>query len=228
MTSLHARRSNQSGAALFYILIAVALLGMLSFTMTRQAGQEGGLVGQMSGEKARLLAGDIMNHVTVLRSSIQQMHAIGAADLGDISFLLPTDPAFDTEPPANSDKVFHPAGGGAPSFDDGGAPFYDGQGTTGWVFQTATNVEWTPTTATDLIASFINVHPDICAEINQRINGSAAIPVAAGLADWADYLEEGATDDTLDATVCPACDGQVSLCLSNGTTNIFYNVVAQH
>lgn len=220
-------RHKEAGAALFYILIAVALLGMLSFTMTRQAGQEGGLVGQMSSDKARILSGDIMNHVTVMRSSLQQMIAIGAADIGDISFILPTDANFDTTPPANTDKVFHPAGGGVPMFTDGGAPYYDGQGTTGWVFQTATNVAWTETPATDLIVSFVNLHPAICAEINSRINGSDTIPTAAGLSAWADYLEEGGTDNTLDSTVCPACEGNVSLCVSNGTTNIFYNVVAQ-
>ena len=218
---------NEKGAALFYILIAVALLGMLSFTMTRQAGQEGGLVSQMSSDKAKILAGDIMNHVTVLRSSIQQMNAIAASDFGDMSFILPTDANFDVTPPANTDKVFHPAGGGVPMFTDGGAPYYDGQGTTGWVFQTATNVEWSETTATDLIASFVNIHPTICAEVNKRINGSDTIPSVAGLADWEDYLQEGGTDLALDATVCPACDGVVSLCLSNGTTNIFYNVVGQ-
>lgn len=217
----------QRGAALFYILIAVALLGMLSFTMTRQAGQEGGLSGQMSRDRAKILAGDLMNHVTVLRSSIQQMVAIGAADIGDISFILPTDASFDTTPPNNSDKVFHPAGGGAPVFDGDESAFFDGQGANGWVYQSATNVEWTETSATDLIVSFVNVNSAICAEVNKRINGSDAIPTAAGLSDWADYLQEGATDNDLDAATCPACDGNVSLCVSNGTTNIFYNVVAQ-
>lgn len=221
------RNKGEKGAALFYILIAVALLGMLSFTMTRQAGQEGGLAGQMNEERAKIIAGDIMNHVTVLRSSIQQMVAIAAADLGSISFILPMDANFDVTPPSHSDKVFHPAGGGAPVFDGDEGDYFDGQGTTGWVYQTATNVEWSETSATDLIVSFVNLHPNICAQINKRTQGSDAIPVAAGLADWEDYFEEGATDATLDATACPACDGKISLCVSNGTTNIFYNVVAQ-
>ena len=217
----------QHGGALFYILIAVALLGALTFTITRQGAQEGGLPGQMTDERARILSGDIMNHVTTMRSALQQMVTFAVVDLANVSFVRPSEADFETTPPANGDKLFHPAGGGVPEFTTGTEAYFDTTtGSTGWVYQAGTNVAWSETGASDLIASFVDLHPLICAAVNQRINGSTDIPSAPGLT-WEDIFQNGATDTDFTATACPACEGRISLCINNGTRNIFYNVIAQ-
>jgi hypothetical protein len=104
-------RATERGNVLFYILIAVALLGTLSYAVT-QSGR--GNISQVSNEKARLLATEIIDYANAMTSAVSQLRLRGVTD---------TSLCFDDPGWGNADydhagcsldenKVFHVSGGG--------------------------------------------------------------------------------------------------------------------
>jgi hypothetical protein len=70
-------RNNQSGNVLFIVLIAVALLASLSFAVSR-GGR--GNVDALSGERARLLATDIIEYSNLIGNAVAQIRLRGFPD----------------------------------------------------------------------------------------------------------------------------------------------------
>lgn len=207
---------NCKGNALIYILIAVALLAALTYTLSRSGG--GQQANQLDSSRIKLLASDLINHATSSEMTVAQMQQWGA-NLDDIRSDLP-----GTVPYASNTnmQLHHPAGGGLTVFEND-VDYFDANGTTGWALQGNVNVDWSPSTATDLIYTFINVRDDVCAQINARFLDSEAIPVST--VDFANTFIENATDDPFIAAECSDCVGIKSMCISDGTTNAFYNII---
>ena len=74
--------SSESGNVLFYILIAVALLAALSYTVAQSTR---GNVGQLSAERARLYATEIIENANVMSSAVSQLRLRGV-DLDELCF----------------------------------------------------------------------------------------------------------------------------------------------
>jgi hypothetical protein len=207
---------NQKGNVLMIILLAVALIAALTFAITRDGG--GQQVNQLSAAQASLYADRLISHATSARMTIDQMNQWGT-DYDEMLFDTPTDSGYASD---TGRQVYHPSGGGLSVFkvqDD----YFDGNGTTGWEFQRNVNVGWSGSGATDLIYSFINVNDAICAAINKKMIKDDTVPTAT--VDFVETFTESTTDSPFIAGECADCEDRMSLCITDGTTNAFYNIL---
>ncbi len=161
-----------AGNALFYVLLGVVLFAALSFIITRQTGNDG-LTEQLAADKADIIASQMINHATSVKYAVEQMLANGST-IDQIDFVRPGAAGYDTPP--HQHKIFHPSGGGMNTMVMKPEHYHYAGGTTGWYHMQGRNVEWTPTTQTDLMYVFTNINHVVCAAINKKITGSDAIP----------------------------------------------------
>ena len=101
--------SKESGNVLFFILIAVGLLAALSFVVAQ--GNRGG-ADVLGAERARLLAGEIIEFSTAVGHATSQVRLRGyLAD--EVSFEAPGAALYaNTNCSSDDCKVFHISGGG--------------------------------------------------------------------------------------------------------------------
>jgi hypothetical protein len=101
----------QRGNVLFYILIAIALLAALTYAVAQSSR---GNVSQLSAEKGRLLATEIIEYSNIMASAVAQLKLRGVKE---------SELCFDDAGWGNNDydhagcadslhKIFHPQGGG--------------------------------------------------------------------------------------------------------------------
>ncbi len=103
--------ASQAGNVIFYILIAVTLLAALSFAVS-QSGR--GSVSQLSEEKARLYATEIIEFGNTMASGVAQLRLRGVA-LSDVCFDHARWGASDYNHAGctdNTHRLFHPDGAG--------------------------------------------------------------------------------------------------------------------
>lgn len=210
---------------MIYVLLAIALLGFLTVTMSRQANQSDGQ--DLDDEMAELYANELIEYVASAQQAIDMMIATGS-EIDDLNFVNPTSTGFDTAPHIH--KVFHPQGGGLNYTQPSIPPFenVNSDNDHGWYFINSINIEWTPTTANDIILSAYEIEKSVCSEINKKITGSSTIPIYTGVgANPQDHFVLG-TDD-FDSTHCAECDGYPTMCMLNTieTKCICYSIIAE-
>jgi hypothetical protein len=220
----------QRGNALIYVLIAIALFAGLSFILSRQG--DNSETSSLAGEKAEMYATQLISFTAQTRQVIEQMMFSGS-QIDDLDFMPPTDAAFETPP--NIHKVYHPQGGGLSLKPL--PPEVIAQSSAsppaGWYLGRFNNVEWTATAGTDVILAAYQISQPVCAALNQKINGSSAIPsvtVALKLIliddSTAAYGAGVNTDLTTDAMdICPDCDHVSALCVEQGGMYAFYTLI---
>ncbi|MCE7886764.1 MAG: hypothetical protein DYH13_04575 [Alphaproteobacteria bacterium PRO2] len=98
----------ERGNVMFYILIAVALLAALIFAVA-QSGR--GNIQQVSEEKARLYATEIIQSTGTMANGVAQLRLRGVRDT-EISFDNPSVPYPNANCADDTCKLFHPAGAG--------------------------------------------------------------------------------------------------------------------
>ncbi len=221
--------STESGNALIYVLIAIALFAALSFTLGRQTDTSE--AGTVSDEKAELYATQLISYAAQARSSVDQMLFTAASDIDDLNFIAPTDAAFDTAP--NIHKVHHPQGGG---LNPGTIPAEIVTQVTadpepGWYLGRFNNVEWTASASDEVILVAYQINEKVCGLINKKINGLITIPTMT------DSLRNTLIDGTLHGgtnvelttdggDICPDCENMGSLCVQEGGIFGFYTIIA--
>ena len=222
-------RLYQSGNAMIYVLIALALFGALTLTLSEQNDQADS--DDLNQELVELYAGNLIEYAASAQNVIDQMIITGST-IDNIDFINPSSAGFNTAP--NIHKVYHPAGGGLNyKGDDYLDEYWEAATERGWQHMTGQNVEWTSTTATDIMFSFMDLDQAICESINETLTGSTAIPALDTGVDLDNIFNvtDAAAAEDFDAVDCatPAeCDGYPSLCVSDdGAANfVFYNIVA--
>lgn len=241
---LNSSRNNESGNILVYVLIVVALLAALNFTLARNTDTAESNI--LSGEKVGIAAGQILQVSGQIKQVIDMMLYSGSIisdtdplnppDLSHLAldFTTPDDePNYSTPPHVH--KVFHPNGGGGvmPRIPAEAIAQTSTDPVAQWYIGRFNNVEWTDSSAEDVILVAHQIAQPVCAAIDEEITGSSTIPVLAGgktLQDLLIYdgLHTG-TNEGFDAVDCPDCDGWPTLCISNaaGTMFSFYSIVAQ-
>ncbi len=219
---------NEAGNIIFLILIAVALFGALTFTLTKSI-QSGGST-ELDEARIKQYASEILSYASDADSVITQM-GFNGSDISEVDPILPSDVNFE----AGSDihKLFHIDGGGLNYKAAKEPPFLmvSPAPTTqsAWVVSNDTNVEWTSTTADDIILTAFGIEEAVCAKINKIITGSTTIPSLVGGSPatldslWA---EDGGGVD-FNATACGAWEGNSAVFVSNSTSNrwAFYSIV---
>lgn len=225
-------RASERGNALVYVLIAIVLFGALSFTLGRQTDTNE--AGMMSDEMSELYATQIISYTAQVRSAIEQMEFTAATSVDQLDFTAPTDAAFDTGTLIH--KVYHPQGGGVVPGKLPAAAIAQTatDPVAGWYFGRFNNIEWTATTGEDVILTAFQIDPVVCGKINEKINGSSAIPTTTValrniLIDDALAAHTGTNvpfTTILPASICPDCQNMGSLCIQNGGQYAFYTIIA--
>jgi len=218
---------NQNGNILVYILIAVALLGALTFAISRSSSQTD-TVGELTEGQAKIMAGEIIAYAASASNALTQMQQTGAT-LAMINYMRPSDVNFNTAPTIY--KLYHPDGGGLSLKPlPARANADDGLGlASGYYVGRFNSFEWTPTTAQDVIFAAFEIKEAVCRELNKRVAGISTIPTATG-----DTLQNFFVDATLHSGTnvnfqianCPACDGLGALCVTDGSNKYtFYTIL---
>lgn len=223
MTQTKQKRLNERGNAMIYVLIALALFGFLTVTLSRQNDQSDSQ--DISDEQAALYANELMQYASAAEQVIDQMRATGT-DVDELDFVLPSEAAFNTG--SHIHKVFHPQGGGLNYQREINEAYGINGSDSFWYFQQTTNIEWTPTTANDAVISALRFERKVCEAINERITGSTDIPaLTADLFNF--FNDNGAAQlGDFEESDCPSCGNYPTLCVSNtaGTSFGFYSIIA--
>lgn len=210
-------KNNQSGNALFLILIAVILFAALSYAIT-QSNRSGG---DASHESNLVAAATVTQYADSIHSGgIRMMlQGWGAAD---IYFSPPGDPDYEAY---KKEQVFHPEGGGVPyqnvdpntvELDANNVPVGS------WVYSGDRLIPGIGSSSYNITILLTHVRKGVCEAINQQIKGSKAIPdvgltLAAAVAGSITFTG-------------PDIDGNPFLCVAttdNPVVYIYYHVVAE-
>ncbi len=203
-------KRHQSGNAMIYVLIGIALIGFLTVTMSRQTEQADSQ--DIDDEIAELYALQLIEYANAAKGVIDQMEMTGTS-FNQFVLANPSSTPYNTPPHIH--KIYHPQGGGLTYIPEGQEelPFVDaGNAFEGWHFTNAINVEWTPSTQNDLLLSAYSVDPTVCAKINEKITGSGTVPQMTS-GDLSDFMRNSGTNTDLTAALCPGCEGYPMLCV---------------
>lgn len=238
-------RRSERGNALIYVLIIVVLFAALNFILSRQ--QSTSEVSVLSEQQAKFYATQILNYAAQARQAINQMVMTGT-NVDDLTFFQQGDADFDSEATyPNINKIYSPEGGGlVPAAipqsainDPGGTPL------PGYYIGRFNNVEWTYSSADDLIFAAYKIKKEVCEEINRMIAGDSFVPPPQLNNTTAHYLIDntntapshlrsngtGHTNGTGDLTeaACPNCDDKPALCVADSGNNsyAYYDIIVQ-
>lgn len=220
----------QRGNALIYVLIAIALFAALSITLGRQSDTSESA--SISDDKAELYATQLISTPAQVKSALDQM-IFSNTKINDFDFTMPNAAGFEVEPPKNILKVYHPQGGGiTPATLPTEAV---SQSTTdpvaGWYMGRFNNVDWTETSAQDVILVAFQINKKVCEKINMKITGTTTIPTMTDTIQNTMIpasFHTGANVDLITGAgqICPECHNRSSLCVQEGGKYGFYTVVA--
>ncbi len=213
------------GNAMVYILIALALMGALTMVIMRQNNQSSD---DIDADRAELVASQMLTYTTAVKSAIDQMLMIGTP-AASINFERPNDTNFDTAP--YTYKLYHPEGGGLGYSSPDPSMFSSGLSSpdAGWYTGRFNNIEWTPTTAQDIVLTAWGVNPQVCALLNKKITGSSTIPaLAAARSRLVNVTYHSTANAEFVKADCNACEEKPSLCVStdSGAVFVFYSIIS--
>lgn len=171
-------RPAERGNILFIILIAVALVGMLTAAVQYSGGGQSS--NNVDNETMVIKAGDVQRTAAELERAILFIRENGISE-SDLRFASPEMPAGygtqDATPANNTGQIFH-ARGGAAKYR---APPEDILATPGqsWEFYGGTAMPQAGSAKADLIAVIPNVSKQFCEKIN-ALNGLTGQPLDDG------------------------------------------------
>lgn len=172
----------ESGSAIIYIFIGVALFGALMFMFSRGGSQN---TSSLTGQQSSISASDYISRGRSLESGVQKVINAGCSE-NEISFDPPPYTA-NTNSNAPTDyhcHVFHPNGGKMNSelFSD-------------WKFSSHASIDQAGTDYTEIIGYVDGLDATICQKINDLLeNGFTTIPVESGYVFDAQFDGTSPTD----------------------------------
>lgn len=215
MKKIHGGRGDAAGNALFYILIAIALLAALTYAISDSTdGSQGVADYAVSDEQVSKL----LNYSAAVGSTLHQMVIAGAAAetlYTTLSVIPPSDVGFPTAP--HRMKIYHPMGGGLSYMTSTGPASSADTAATDFKINKASIVDdvgETDAVIGDILFTAIITSQAACQRINKRLSGSTAIPVLA-TASFNDLFTAGNTV-TISAANCAACVGVAQTCVNDG------------
>ena len=215
----------QTGNAMIYVLIVIALFAALAYLLARQSGGQENST--LSSSQVEIDATQILQTALQVKQAVDAMTYSGST-IDSLDFKLPSDTGYDSPP--NGQKIFHPDGGGVilPRLPDD-AVVAATDPPPGWYLGRFNNVEWTPTSATDVVMAAYNIAKPVCAKLNQKITGSAAIPVSTAplRTVLVSSTRHSASNQDFTAAACSGCKGLSELCVQEpgGSGWSFYSLV---
>ncbi len=176
-------RDSERGNVLYYIFIAVALLGALSYAVAQ--GTRGSAKG-LTEEKQRLLAAEIIDFGDVVKKAVATLRLRGISFSG-LEFSYPGSAGYDNAACAADECNIFSTGGGGVLYKSASAQALGSPQP--WVFAANNEIQDVGLTAgdatsTDLLVILPDVVQGVCVEINGKlgvINPSGEPPEDAGL-----------------------------------------------
>jgi hypothetical protein len=170
-------RIGERGNMLFIILIAVALLGLLTAAVQYSGGSQNS---NIDGETMMIKAGEIQRDASELERAVMFIRENGISE-NDLRFASPGMPADygtqDATPDNNKNQVFH-ARGGAAKYRGPPDEILATSGMT-WEFFGGTALPQVGSDKADLVAVIPDVTKQFCDKINQ-LNGLTGQPADDG------------------------------------------------
>lgn len=211
---------------MIYVLIAIVLFAALSLIVARQGNNSE--TGALDSERAEIAATQIIQTSMQLKQGVDQMLYSGSqpdtsqdpplpAPSKALNFVTPDDePAFSTAP--NTHKVFHPAGGGLilQPIPPQAIRQVSNDPPARWYIGRFINVEWTNSTAEEVIMVAHQISEPVCRAINQKILGDPT-PLAmtpnprALLIDGSVYASANPLEWT--TADCADCEDVIAACV---------------
>lgn len=228
-------QGNARGNALVYVLIVIALFAALSFILSRNTGTSES--NTIEEQKINITANQIIQTANQIKQGVDQLVYSGT-DIGSLSFCRPSDACFGTN---KINEIFHTEGAGSimPNLPvDAVDPAVDTTPAPGWYISRFNNVEWTATTATDVLMVAHQIRLEVCEKINSLLFGDSTPKALVGvdinrvlinpLDPDGGAQHAGGTSD-FDIADCPDCEGLPAACVENaaGNTWSFYSVIEQ-
>lgn len=197
-------KSGEKGNALFIVLIAIIVLGLLTKMLSSSSEQQSD---GMSREMRAINIDRLLNHAGVLSVTVNQMIANGV-DPTAISELKSGDAGFTTAP--HQGKLYHPMGGGIE---------YISSLDSATNFKIATSQSITGIGDSDALTTgaeilFIaQVTASMCSDINKKLSGSTAVPAMTDGNFTVFIADSGA--QVITGGICASCVNVSQQCVSN-------------
>lgn len=214
--------SEQSGNAFLYVLIAVVLFAALYFAIGSQ--NDSSETQMLDKQRVKFAASEIIDYSSQAESSLRMMEFSGI-ELDKITFYTYDKDEFDNGTETYIYMLHHPDGGG---LDPGNLPVdiivtsthEDGQ-EAGWYLGKFNNIEWSKTSADDVVAVAYKIKKTVCEQINKTLTGDTTIPAMPG--EVREFFNEASSE-----TTCLECDEKPALCVSDSSVNVFayYSILA--
>jgi len=150
---------SQSGVALVYILIAVALFAALSYTVADM--MKGGNADDITQERAKIYANEIIDYARLVKQSVQSVRISNDCSDTDISFENNVETGY-TNGTNTACQVFH-ADGGMINWLSPQSTVNDGSE---WLYSGGNHVDAIGTSASELVLILPNIKQLICDQIN--------------------------------------------------------------
>ncbi len=206
-------RQNEKGSALWFILVAVVLIGLLTVVLSRS----GSSVNQTADvEQASIKISQLMRYAQGLAAAVQQMTMSGISE-SDVSFENAGANVNANCAGSNACKIFHVEGAG-----QGYTAPPSGLGTTAdWLITAANDVEGVGEAGqADLVLMLTGIDPEICTLINRQAGQTYA---ADGDVDFTPFAGSYTMAETIDGA-----GGKTTGCLAYdnaGTEEPFFYYV---
>lgn len=222
----------ESGNALWFILIAIGLLALLTVSLTR-GGSSSNETGNF--EQNQIVASEILTYAKSIENAVQSLLARGCSE-NEISFENNIVAGYENTTAPRTDKSCH-------VFDVDGAGLTYEAPKTKWLDSTHSaeaeyrNILFVGTNQVknlrndsrdDLLFMVNWLSNDVCAAINRTIFSDSTI--TEDLSDFDMTKFNGGFDtevDTIDLSATPAHDGAMSACFTSQTSggNHFYHAI---
>lgn len=207
---------SERGNAIFLIMIAIFLLGMLAKIMAER-NTDTAAIANKAGDQVQ--ADQVVTRAMSMRNAAAKIVNEGIA-AGDIDDVDPSD-SVNYQAGDHRPKLYHPYGGGIQYQED-----FKGW-TTILIHKNAAITDVGPGNTAEVMA-IGKVNKTLCESINTKLFGDSSITIMQNAAFNA--LEDGTTIVTLnDGTTCTSgtCDGRAHQCVSNagGTKYLYYHTL---
>lgn len=205
--------TKQEGNVLFMILIAIAIIALLSNAIVQLSSP----IDYKINESSTSIQTDVfLSYPTAIESSANEMISKGY-DAVEISFIDPSNGAFETPPHAQ--KIFHPMAGGV---------HYHSSisGVSNFNIVAYTTINNIGTATSDIVFVTDHLTQDMCEEINTKLFNDPTLP-SVGASAVTDMLANSAGSPvTLGGATCPECDGKPRMCFEDTDSNyVYYHVI---
>jgi len=226
-------RGTQNGNALWFILIAILLLGLLTAMMTR-SGSSTNETGEY--ERNSISASEIISYTKSIENGLQALLSRGCSE-NELSFEASNNTGYTntTAPSDESCHLFSEKGAGL-SFTEPSADIT----AQNWQITGYSQIDDIPqagSSNSDLIIYLSGLESDFCQTINQNLKLSWPSPAIEGDSDFlSNTLFTGSFDNTLDAIDCDGggaqgCNATPSACIQSTSgdahldNHVFYHVI---